>query len=312
MAAPLGSIGAAAPLEGSGAAGPVGLIAAALAGGATYAELFGDQIALAGTQSATMKDGLSALASVLGEELQPGLEYVRAAIESFASTAIGAFDGIPISLADIAAAAKSVANALIGAFTFAFGAIKASVMQLPPAIAEAFLDMVNGAIRAVEALVNRVSAAINVVIAKVNELTGASLAAMVDIDLGRVTNTFTGAGEAARKAFMAAGGQLGRDFIGEANQAFADFDAKIRSRAQQLAEIRLADAEARDRQREKIEQRLWIHGLPAQGKTQRQDLQHRMGLRVTRGTRGRQTQPVETPIKLQRQRIILADNNGFR
>ncbi len=177
-------------------------------------------------------------------------QAITEAVTSASSTISSVLAGIPVSGGDAFGAllgvVKGVVNAVIGTFVFAVDTIKATWNTLGFSIAEAIVNAMNAVIAAVEAAVQRV-------IGAVNGITGfAGLGAIPVPNLGRITNSYAGAGEAAGKAYGEALNALTRDYVGDAigsteaaiQRIQARFDA-IRSR-RQIADFRTSELKSQN------------------------------------------------------------------
>lgn len=141
-------------------------------------------------------------------------QAISAAVTSASETISSVLAGIPVSGGDAFGAllgvVKGVINAVIGSFVFAVETIKATWNTLGFAMAEAIVNAMNAVIAAVEAGVSRVVGAINGI------TSFAGLGTISAPDLGRITNSYAGAGQAAAKAYGEAFGALTRDYVGDA------------------------------------------------------------------------------------------------
>lgn len=222
------SIGAAAVGMGA-AAGPLGLIAALVGGSAAAMELFGDHLTVTADGMVTLKDTALATMDVIGGHLTPVLDQASALWEVAVRRIQEALAGVPISFAEVAAAARAAVNATIGVFTFAAKSIHTAFMTLPSAIGEQFIAMANTVIEIVESLVRDVVEVLNV-------LPGIDITP--EIDLSRIANPLEGSGAAARAGMIDAARQLGRDFVGEFGGAIGGIGDEIAARAREIAEMR--------------------------------------------------------------------------
>ncbi|MBX9660472.1 MAG: hypothetical protein K2X00_18085, partial [Nitrospiraceae bacterium] len=141
---------------------------------------------------------------------------------------------------------KTALNAIIGSFVAAKDMIVNSWASVGPAIAEGVISGLNAVIAAAEATVNKVIQSINKLIDGVNNIggnVGISLNRLGDVELGRITNAYAGAGRAAGEAFGdALGNAMGRDYVGDAIASAEGALQRIRAAANKTAAEREAAA----------------------------------------------------------------------
>lgn len=221
-----------------------GPIAGGIAGVATALTLFSDSIRPISGEMATLGDYARAAFDIVSTMSGTAAETLRGAFAGAADVvaqslaAIGTDGGQAFDL--LLQAVKATANALIGAFAFAAQTIKATWDTLGFAMAEAVVSAVNAAIQAIERLANSAVSAINSVTSGINSVLQTSIGQVGNVDLGRVTNAYAGAGAAAGKAYKGAFDQLTKDHIGNAlgsvSKAAQQFRDDVNLRAADRAE----------------------------------------------------------------------------
>lgn len=183
---------------------PFGILLTAIAGTIFYLVQFGDQIRIAGTSFATFADAAGVVWEDIKAGLQSLLDFISPAIESLKSmfnsvvepiksAFASAFEGIDLSWIGVVRAIASGLDTVVGAFRAAGSVIIAAWRTVPAAIAELILNGMNAVIESVEGALNKISGAINAVFGKLGVSVGSA-------NLGRITNSFKGAGETFGKA----------------------------------------------------------------------------------------------------------------
>jgi tape measure domain-containing protein len=201
------------------ATNPFALLAVAAGGAVVGLAAFGDKIKPIEGDLANLQD----YAGVALDDIKDGFtEASRVASTAFldaVNVISDALGGANISFDDIIATTKDAANTIINSFKLAYDVILITFEKLDPAVAEAILDALNGLIAGTETALNTVVQGVNAAIEAINSLgshVGVTLDLIGNIDLGRIENTFKGAGEAAGKAYTEALQGMTRDRIGEA------------------------------------------------------------------------------------------------
>ncbi len=135
-------------------------------------------------------------------------------------------------------AVKIVTNTIIGTFVFTADAIKESFSKLGPALGDIMMQSVNGIVASVEWMINKVIAGINAITAFTNQYTGSSFR-LDNVDLGRFSNGFAGAGAEAGHAYGDAFNKaFGKDYVGGALAATEQGLRKMREQANELGKAR--------------------------------------------------------------------------
>lgn len=165
---------------------------------------------------------------------------------SYGDVALGTFDAIRAFTVDklgpafewlasiagtvwgyIADAAKKAANLVISVWVAVPNVLYAAFTTLPAAIAELFVNMANGAIKAIEDLVNKAINGLNSFSGMVNSLLGTSIGGVGNVSFGRIENNFKGAGSRA-------GAAMGKALT----ESFGDHVGAIESYIRPFAEAR--------------------------------------------------------------------------
>lgn len=176
----------------------------------------------AGVAWAAIKDGAATAAAGVANAFQVAVDFTSNALA-----------GIGTSWADVRDVVRGVANFVINSFVLVYDKIVATFTTLPQAVAEAAIDAMNGLISKIEGALNVVIEAVNTAVGAINgvgEKVGVELGTIGSVTLGRIENSFAGAGTVAGKAFADALSQTSRDRVGEAlsainGQAEAALDA---------------------------------------------------------------------------------------
>lgn len=117
---------------------------------------------------------------------------------------------------------KNTANFMIGAFVSVFETLKTLFVTLPKVIGSAVVGVVNGIVSTIERMLKIVASRIDRIIGFANSAaklfggSGETLPTIGDVNLGRVNNSFAGAGGELASGLSNAAGALTRDYIGEA------------------------------------------------------------------------------------------------
>lgn len=231
----MGVVGLAAAL--AAAAGPLGLIAGGLAGGAMYAERFGDTMNFnidlmrnaidqgadfstawgqafsdVDKQGVTMQDTFRAVFAVVIEETNRLLEYINTIPL-----------GISISIGEMLSHLKRGINFLVSSVVFARDFVVEVIGSIPSVIAEKVIDAVNWLLRGLQTVLDTTTEWRNNLVAIVNKIPGVEFEFLVADEVGQIENKFAGAGERAGKAFSDAASNFSRDWVGEAGDAIGQY-----------------------------------------------------------------------------------------
>lgn len=194
------------------------LLMVAAIGAATFAlSAFGDEIKpvegdlatlhdYAGAAWDSMKDSAAVAASAIGSTFMGAINLISSAL-----------DGAEINMDDLAAFAKKLTNSLMGSFGLLYDSIVIVFTKLPQAIAESVLNGMNALIEGVENGLNKIVESANAVIDSINivgEKVGVSLATIDSVTLGRIENSYAGAGAAAGEAYAEAMRKASADHLG--------------------------------------------------------------------------------------------------
>lgn len=219
------------------ASNPFLLLATAIAG-ATYAlHAFGGEITPIEGDLATLHDYAGAAWDAISE----GALAAGSAINDTLITAINfiaeAITGTELSFGDLGDFVKTIINQIVGEFVFLYEVVVNVLGKIPAAVAEATIAAMNGMIGYIENSLNGVIRMVNAVIDSINgigETVGISLGTIGQVTLGRIENSYTGAGEAAGDAYGAALKKAAQDHVGSALGAWRDV-ANERAAARQAA-----------------------------------------------------------------------------
>lgn len=219
----------------AGLAGPFGIAVGSVAAMATAMKLFGDDVTVSADGLVTLGDTAQALVDILGAKLQPAMDEVAAAWQIAADYVSQALSGVSIDLDALLSACRRVVNLIIGLNMAAVQSIISGFRTLPAAVAEQFIVMANAVRQRVEDLVKWV-------VETLDALPGIDI--KPEIDFGQFENPFAGAGARARDAMAEAGGQIGRDFVGEFSASLDGLGTEVANRAREIAELREAAKKA--------------------------------------------------------------------
>lgn len=207
-------------------ANPFVAIAAAIGAAAFALSAFGDEIQPIQGELANLQD----YAAVIWEGMKTGVTEVSAVVsETFlaiASVISESLGGAEVSWSDLADFAVTAADQIINAFVLVYETLVTTFTKLPGAIAGAVVSAMNSMIGVVESAINKVVSGVNTAIAAINGAasaaatlvgTGGAVGSGMDpntrpanvkiidevgrVELGRVENSYAGAGEAAGAAY---------------------------------------------------------------------------------------------------------------
>lgn len=223
------------------ATGGLSAVASTVAGGATALYLLSDALRPVAGDMATLGDYARVAFDTVSTLSVEAAGALRAAFAGAADLITNALSTVGIDGGEafgvLVEVVKRTANAIIGSFSFVSETVKATWNTLGFAMAEAVIEAMNAAIRAIENMANAAVAAVNNVTAGINSALGTSLSQISSVDLGRIDNAYSGAGRRAAEAYSNAFGMLTKDYIGNAIQGTADIAAKWRD----AANLRAAD-----------------------------------------------------------------------
>lgn len=219
------------------ATNPFLLLATAIAG-ATYAlHAFGGEITPIEGDLATLHD----YAGAAWDAISNGAITAGSAINDTLITAINfiaeAITGTELSFGDLGDFVKTIINQIVGEFVFLYETVTNVLGKIPAAVAEATIAAMNGMIGYIENSLNGVIRMVNAVIESINgigETVGISLGTIGSVTLGRIENSYAGAGEAAGDAYGAALKKAAQDHVGNALGAWREV-ANERAAARQAA-----------------------------------------------------------------------------
>lgn len=205
-----------------------------LAIGATAAYQFGDAVKVAGTDSATLRDVLTALAQETAGGIGGAFTFATAKLQEFADFLTAAFSNENASqmLGDFTSAVKFALNGVIGAFVAGAQVIGAMMTLILGALPSAAIDALNTVLALVQGAVRNISTALNL-------LPGVN----IEVDtgsLGQIENTFKGSAATAEALWQNAFKAIGKDYIGEMAAAGEQVKSQVLKDAQAIADARVA------------------------------------------------------------------------
>ena len=196
------------------------LLIATAAGAAAFAlTAFGDQLHPIEGDLANLQDYAGAAWDGIKTGAQLAADTVMNAFHVAVDFIGNALSGVSMSWADVANVAKWTANTVVNSFAMVYDVLVATFTKLPAAVASATITAVNGLISIVENALNGIVELVNMTVDALNSVgakVGVELGKVGSIDLGRITNTYAGAGAAAGEAYVDALRQMTRDRVGEA------------------------------------------------------------------------------------------------
>jgi tape measure domain-containing protein len=207
-------------------ANPFVAIADAIGAAAFALSAFGDQIQPIQGDLANLQD----YAVVIWDNVKNGAVEASAVVSdtflAIANIISDALGGAEVSWSDLADFAVTAADQIINSFVLVYDTLVATFTKLPGAIAEAVVSAMNSMIGVVEAAINKVVSGVNSAIAAINGAasaaatlagTGGAVGSGMDpntrpanvkliaevgrVELGRVENSYAGAGKAAGAAY---------------------------------------------------------------------------------------------------------------
>lgn len=236
------------------AANPLGALAIAILAVISLLTTFSDQIALSDDGFVTLKDGAIATFQVIGELIQPVIQFIGEGISAAVSFASEALLGLGASFGDVLEISRRVVNAIIGhnvglarAMAVIFNKLATLVQEvfsggIIDTVRESFSSVLNFATRALTAVGNVAVRILNAV-----GLAGGEVAAAV----GEVFSGSTSLpivqkalelGAEVKTAYLSG---FEQDFVGDALAVIDPVLQRIAQRAREISDKRRADA-ARD------------------------------------------------------------------
>lgn len=208
------------------ATNPFLLLATAI-GGATFAlHAFGGDIQPVAGEMATLHD----YAGAAWDAIKDGAMSAGAAVRDGFLTAINlivdAMGGVEMSWEDVWAVVKRVANQIIGEMMLMYDTIVIAFTKLPQAVAESVINAMNYMVGLIESGINKVIDGVNRAISALNSLgswagMGEVVGEIGAVELGRLENSYAGAGQAAADAYGEALRNAARDHIGAVGEAWS-------------------------------------------------------------------------------------------
>ncbi|ALJ98230.1 tail length tape measure protein [Brucella phage BiPBO1] len=221
------------------------LLLAAGIGAATFAvSAYGDEIRPIAGEMANLQD----YASVAWEEIEIGAtnaaEVTRDAMLSVINFISQMMDDTKTEWSDVGSFITNELDGVIAAFKGLVAETKVIFNELPSAVAEYVIDAMNAMIAGVESGMNKALNGINAVSKALNgvdKFLGFTplLNENLSVDLGRIENTYRGAGKAASDAWNKAL-EAGR------KRYFSEYLQDVRNKANARARQRTADAKDQD------------------------------------------------------------------
>ncbi len=226
------------------ATNPFLLLVAGISAAAFAVSAFGDQIQPISGEMANLHD----YAAVAWEGIQSGAseaaEVTRDAMLSVINFITQMMDDTKAEWTDVGSFIANEIDGLIGAFRGLVAETKVIFNQLPAAIAEYVVDAMNAMIAGIESGLQKALNGINAVSRALNALdTAFGVTPMLNdnlkVDLGRIENTYKGAGKAASDAW--------NDALREGDSKyFSEYMQGLRDQANARAKQRTADRKSDD------------------------------------------------------------------
>lgn len=218
-----------AALIGAFAGGPIG---AGIAAATTALVGFGAQLRPIQSELANLADYAAVAWRLIREKGGQAAQWLQQQFARAAELISSAMGGDAVAgLKDLLSGVKTTANAVLNAFVFAAREIEVAWDHLGAAIAESIIAAMNKVIEYVEGAANKVVDSVNRISSGVNSIAGTKLGAIDHVDLGRISNSYAGAGKAAGKAFGDAFEELHKDRIGDALKATESALDEFRNKA---------------------------------------------------------------------------------
>lgn len=244
LAAAFGGGGA---LAGAAAlANPFVLLAAAV-GTAAFAisELWDEIVPLQGSL-ATLGDYATALWQALSEGANETKSAIVSAFDAVVTSINGVLSGVGTSMSGVWEVVKTGINNTIEGFIRLKDIVEATFNLVPAAVADAVISAMNSMIRGVESGINKVISAVNSAIEAINALSAfggvPEIGGISAVDLTEIENSYSGAGEKARKAFSDALTRETPDHLGNLGDGITkqaeDIRDAIVARANEVAAAR--------------------------------------------------------------------------
>lgn len=204
---------------------PITLLVAAIGAAAfAFTEFYDTVVPLQGS-FATLGDYATALWQIIGEGAETTRATIVATFDTILESIDSALSGVGTSIEGVWEAVKSGINAIINSFRTLSDVVVATFDTVPAAIGDAVLSAMNAMVAGVETGINKVIAAVNAAIGAINSLGAyagvAAIPALDSVSIGRLENSYAGAGERASKAFQDAVNRPATDYVGAAGDAIA-------------------------------------------------------------------------------------------
>lgn len=225
-----------------------GPVTAGIAAAGAGLALFGDQIHPISGELATLADYAAVAFDMVKSNVSNAAASVAPLWVEAVSKITDILSGVGAAAGEgfamVASAAKLNVNAIVATFLAAKDIINASWNTLAAAIGDGVVTAMNAAIAAIEAALKKIVSAVNSVIGSVNAGTsavglGALIPEMRAADLGRIENSYAGAGQRAAQAYGKAFERFSVDYVGDAAKSVSESLTRIQSDANKRAEDRL-------------------------------------------------------------------------
>lgn len=245
-----GMVGAVRALTIAVAANPLGALVTAIAAVIGYFVVFRDEITVVQGDLATLGDygravwqmiaeAVGTVTAFIGErfgQVQTWVSETFAKISEWAATTFSGVSGNVVSVGDVV---KSVVNFVIASWVGAFNSIAAVWSKLPAAIGEAAYGAVNSTISAINFLIEKATVGVNKLIGALNNVPGVNIGEISTGSVGNIDNPFAGAtSDLVNGVKSAVSDAFSTDYVGEAGSALSSLGESLRTRANEIAEVR--------------------------------------------------------------------------
>lgn len=244
------AVGAVLALTAAIAANPLGALLVAISAVIGYFVVFRNEITVVKGEMATLGDYMSAVWQMVMESLSTVAGFfvetwdnitgwVGDAFEKIVSFATSGFASVADASVTVSSVMKTVVNTIIGLWVGGFNSLKAIWAKLPAAIGEAAYGAVNTTIDAINWLIEKATAGVNKLITALNNVPGVDIGSITTGGIDNVNNPFAGAtADLVGGVKGAVTDALSADYVGAAGDALKGLGENIRTRANEIAELR--------------------------------------------------------------------------
>lgn len=202
------------------------LAIAAVIGAATFAlGVFGDQITPIEGDLANLQDYASVAWTAIKDGVLTAANTINDLLIGAINLIAGAITGAETSFESLGAFVKKIVNQIAGEFVLIYRLVTDVLGKIPAAVADAAISAMNGMIATIENGLNAVIGAVNATVQAINSIgdyVGITFGEIGNVTLGRIENSFAGAGQLAGEAYGKALQEAAEDHVDKALGAWRD------------------------------------------------------------------------------------------